>query len=193
MLVAMLLALASGTGAQETGAQEADQRLAAMTALYEQVCLKAFPDDKAVETLMKAQDARELTPDQVKVTMGADPARAWALPGAGATVWIEFPPFHACTVRWNTSQVGDLGVYRAAAQAYENTRSGFEPMNAMETDQGPIHIHLVGEQRRFPDRSGESLMVIDQHISDPKRRAAGETGVSLRFVHQFSPPPPGGR
>jgi len=29
----------------ETSTAQADQRLSQMTALYEQVCLKAFPDD----------------------------------------------------------------------------------------------------------------------------------------------------
>lgn len=185
MLVSMLLALVSGTSASE-----ADQRLSHMTALYEQACLKAFPDDKAVESLMKAQDARELSPDEVKVTMGNDPARGWELKGGGATVWIEFPPFHACSVRWNTSEVGDLGAYRQAADAYERGLAGFRPMAPMDANQGAIHIHAIGDQRVLQGQGAESLMVIDQHISDPKRREAGETGVVLRFVHQFAPPPP---
>ena len=122
MLVFMMLALDAGNSVSE-----ADQRLSAMTSLYDQVCLKAFPDDKAVETLMKAQDARELTPQEVRVTMRADPARGWQLKGSDATVWVEFPPFHACTVRWNTPQVGDLSGYRQAAEVYERTRGGFRP------------------------------------------------------------------
>ncbi len=185
MLASMLLALVSATGASE-----ADQSFSNMATLYEQVCLKAFPDDKAVESLMKAQEARELSPGQIKVTMGNDPARAWELKGGGATVWIEFPPFHACSVRWNTSQVGDLGTYRKAAATYERSRGGFKPMAPIEADQGAIHIHAVGDQRMLEDHGAESLMVIDQQISDPKRREAGETGVVLRFVHQFAPPPP---
>ena len=44
--------------------------------------------------------------------------------------------------------------------------------------------------RTFPDDTSESLFFFDQHITDPKRRAAGETGVVLRFVHQFAPAPP---
>ena len=187
MLVLMMLALDAGNSSSD-----ADQRLSAMSSLYDQVCLKAFPDDKAVETLMKAQDARELTPQEVRVTMRDDPARGWELRGRGATVWVEFPPFHACSVRWNTSEVGDLGVCRQAADAYESTRGGFRPIAPLDADQGAIHIHALGERRILPDQGAESLMVIDQHISDPKRREAGETGVSLRFVHQFAPPPPSG-
>ncbi len=185
MLVSMLLAFVAGTSAVE-----ADQRLSKMTTLYEQVCLKAFPNDGAVETLMNAQDARELSPDQVKVTMGNDPARAWELKGGGATVWIEFPPFHACSVRWNIPQMVGLGAYHAVAEAYESAGSGFKPIEAVDTEQSGIHIHTIGEQRILPSQATESLFVIDQHISDPKRREAGETGVVLRFVHQFTQPPP---
>jgi hypothetical protein len=187
MLVWMLAALVAGTSSSE-----ADQRLANMAMLYDQVCLKTFPDDEAVATLMKAQGARELSPDEVKVTMRDDPARGWELKGGGATVWVEFPPFHACSVRWNAPQIGDLGVYRQVANAYEGSHGGFKPMAPLDGDQGVIHIHAVGEQRRLQSQATESLFVFDQHISDPKRREAGETGVVLRFVHQFTQPPQGG-
>ncbi len=170
---------------------EAEQRLARMTMLYEEVCLRTFPDDKAVEALMVAQGARELTPDEVRVTMRDDPARGWDLKDGGGSIWIEFPPFHACSVRWNSPQIGDLGGYRAVAKSYENAAGGFRPIAPFETDQGDIHIHAEGEERTLPDKTTESLFIFEQHITDPQRRRAGETGVSLRFVHQFAPPTAG--
>lgn len=180
----MLLSLAAATSV------DADQRLSQMTALYEQVCLKAFPDDKAVAALMAKRGARELTPDEVKVTMRDDPARGWNVAQDGsASVWLEFPPFHSCSVRWNAPEIGELHDYRAIADTYESARGGFHPIDPLDGDQGDIHIHAVGEQRILSDRTAESLFIFDQHISDPKRRAAGETGVVLRFVHQFAPPP----
>jgi hypothetical protein len=182
--MSMLLALIA-----IAGSSEADQRLLRLTNLYEQVCLKTFPDDKAVEALMAAQKARELPQDEVKVTMRDDPARAWELADGGATVWIEFPPYHACSVRWNTPSIGDLSAYRLAADKYERAIGGFSPTGPYDDDQGPVHVHAVGEQRILADNSAESLFIFDQQISDPKRREAGETGVVLRFVHQFAPPP----
>ncbi|WP_076068587.1 NMCC_0638 family (lipo)protein [Sphingomonas montana] len=179
----LLLALIAGASPSE-----ADQRQARMTTLYDQVCLRTFPDDAAVVALMKARNARELTPDEVKVTMRDDPARGWDVHDGGATVWIEFPPFHACSVRWNTPSIGDLSAYRTIAKAYQSRTGGYTPITPMEGDQGDIHIHAVGEQRTLPDKRTESLFIFDQHITDPKRRAAGDTGVSLRFVHQFAPP-----
>jgi hypothetical protein len=169
----------------------ADPRMAEMTALYEQACLKAFPDDKEVEALMTARHARELTPEEVRVTMVDDPARGWELQG-NATVWIEFPPYHACSVRWNAPQIGDLQNYRKLVRAYETAAGRFRPIAAYDIDQGDIHIHAVGEQRMLPDKSTESLFIVDQHINDPKRREAGDTGVVIRFVHQFAPPGTGG-
>ena len=180
----MLLALLA-----DISSAEADQRLSRMTVLYEQVCLKAFPDDKAVEALMAAQNARPLTQDEVKITMRDDPARGWELKDGSASVWLELPPFHACSVRWNTSEIGDLHEYRAVVEKYKRIQEGFHPIEPFDGDQGDIHIHGVGEQRILPDQTAESLFVIDQHITDPKRRAAGETGISRRFVHQIALPP----
>jgi len=140
---------------------------------------------------MAKQSARELTPDEVKVTMRDDPARGWYLVQDGsASVWLEFPPFHACSVRWNTPDIGDLHEYRALTEKYESAIGGFSPLDPYDDDQGEIHIHAVGEQRILPNQSRESLFIFEQHISDPNRRASGETGFVLRFVHQFAPPSP---
>src|SRR4051812_32891574 len=100
----MLLALVATTASSPES-----QRLSQMTALYEQVCLKIFPDDKAVEALMMKESVRELTPYEVKVTMRDDPAGGWYMAQDGSvSVWLEFPPFHACSVRWNAAEIGDL-------------------------------------------------------------------------------------
>jgi len=179
----MLLALLA-----DTNATDFDQRLTRMATLYEQVCLKTFPDDKAVAALMTARNARELTPGEVKVTMNNDPARGWELNDGGATLWIEFPPYHACSVRWNAPRIGDLSAYRAIADKYESATGGYFPIQPYDGDTGDIHIHATGEQRKLPTKGAESLFIFDQHITDPKRREAGETGVVMRFVHQFAPP-----
>jgi hypothetical protein len=81
----MLLALAA------TASPDQDQGLSQMTVLYEQVCLKAFPDDKAVEALMGKQNAKELTPDEVRVQGAfAAPIGASAL-GQGNAFTLAFP------------------------------------------------------------------------------------------------------
>jgi hypothetical protein len=167
---------------------EVEQKLSRMTALYEQVCLKAFPDDKAVEALMRAQGAHPLTTEEVKVTLRDDPGRAWETKDRDATIWIEFPPYHACSVRWSAPQIGLLHEYRSIADNFERSKGGFSVMDPYDTDFGDIHVHAIGEQRTMNDGTAESLFVFDQHITDPKKRAAGETGYSVRFVHQIRSP-----
>ena len=156
-----------------------------MTALYEEVCLKAFPDDKAVAAAMRAHNATELTPEEVKVTMRDDPARGWELQDKSASVWLEFPPYHASSVRWNAPELGDLAPYRAVARPYQQQQGGFVPMKTMERDMGDIHVRAIGERRRLANGSWETMYAFDQRITDAKRRTAGETGYVLRIVHQF--------
>lgn len=185
MLTLLALAAAASTA-------EADDQIARMAALYEEVCLNSFPDDKAVISLAAAKAAREYTPEEVRVTMRDDPARGWLLPDGKTTIWLEFPPFHACSVRWSMPELGNPAPYAAVIDRYKKSKTGFQSIRPIEGDQGPIHIRAVGETRPLPDGGAESLYIFQQHITDPQRRAAGETGLSVRFVHQFAPPPPGG-
>lgn len=187
----ILLALLTGAATADTDPAVADRRLSHMAALYSEACLQAFPDDKAVDALMAGRHARRLSDADVKVTMGADPARGWSLEGeeGNPTVWLELPPYHACSVRWNTPAIGDLKPYRTLADAYEARVGGFRAVRPYEGDMGAIHIHSLGERRPLSGGGAETLYIIDQQINDAKRRAKGETGYSVRFVHQFGPPP----
>jgi hypothetical protein len=75
-----------------------------MAALYDEVCLKAFPDDAAVDRLMAEKGAAPLTPEQAQITLRGDPGRGWLLKDGERNIQImlELPPFHACSVpgRW---------------------------------------------------------------------------------------------
>ena len=153
---------------------EADQQMERMTALYEEVCLKAFPDDKAVEVAMRSRKARELTPEEVKVTMRDDPGRGWELKDKSASVWLEFPPYHACSVRWNTPELGDLAwCSRCGAALPATARRLCAPMKTMEHDMATFTSGPLGKRRRLANGSWETMYVFDQRITDAKRRAAG--------------------
>ena len=158
-----------------------------MAGLYEELCLKAFPDDAAVDALMAAKKATPLAPDQVKVTLRDDPGRGWAMQDNGHTilVFLELPPYHACSVRFPAGNDMDVSAYRSAADRYVRSNPRFAPEPAYDADVGDIHIHGTSEARQLPDGSTDTLMLIDQHITDPQRRARGETGVMRRFVHQI--------
>jgi hypothetical protein len=166
-------------------------RLERMTALYDEVCLKAFPDDAAVDAAMRQRGAVALSPSDVRVTLGDDPGRGWQLAGEDgyATVFVEMPPYHACSVRWPMPAVPTaLDSYRAATDAYKRTRPGFTPSRPLDADMKDIHVHMESDQRPTDKGGFDTLMVVDQHITDLKRRLNGDTGVELRFVHQIADP-----
>lgn len=166
-------------------------RLVRMTALYDEVCLRAFPDDGAVAAMMTAKGATSLTPAQVKVTLRDDPGRGWAIADGErhVFVFVEEPPFHTCSVRWTmAADPIELSGYRAVADRYEAAATDFAPMPTYETDRDGFHIHAVGKQRQKQGGGFESLFLFDQHVTDAKRRAAGETRIDFRFVHQIRSP-----
>ncbi len=168
---------------------EADQLLARNAALYDEICLRAFPDDQAMEKAAKAHGAVPMAAEDVKVTLGDDPGRAWSLPDGNTTVWLELPPFHACSIRWNSTAMGDFSPYREIADRYETRTGGFSALDPYDDDVGDIHVHAIGEQKRLADNRRESLFIFDQQITNAARRAAGETGYVIRFVHQYANPP----
>ena len=182
-MLTLLAALIASPQAQPVTAD-----LSAMVALYDEICLKTFPIDEQVDALMAKKGAKPLTPDEVKVTLRDDPGRAWWIKDGERTysVFLELPPFHACSVRGNVgSGVRDLTGYRAAVDAFKASHRGFATQPPMDADQGDIHIHAETEFRALPGGTGEQLMVIGQHITNAERRAKGETGTVLRFVHQI--------
>jgi hypothetical protein len=162
--------------------------IADMVALYDAACLRAFPDDAALDRLMTARKATALTPEQVRVTLHDDPGRGWVVRGKGKPVMVmlELPPFHACSVR---ALVGegphDLSALRTVTDAYKRTHPGFTAEPVFEGERGGIRIRAENETRRLPDGGAEALMVIDQRVTDPARLGPGQTAAPLRFVHQI--------
>ena len=158
-----------------------------MAALYDEVCLKAFPDDEAVDRLMTAKGATPLTPEQVRVTFNDDPGCGWLLKDGqrNIQVMLELPPYHACSVRRTLMPGFAIAEYRAITETYKSTRPGFAEMQPQLTEIQDFRISARGESRALPDGRTEALLVIDQQATDPGRRAAGAIGVDIRFVHQI--------
>ena len=185
-----MMALSFFLLAATAASSEIVQRQSRMKTLYDEVCIKAFPNDEAVDALMVAKGATRLTTDEVKVTLNDDPGRGWEIKDGNisALVILELPPYHACSVRWPMPEYPDVSEYRAIADKYQAAKGGFEPIAPYDADYDDIHVHAVGEQRTLADGGTESLFIFDQYITDPKRRTAGETGIMFRFVHQFTSP-----
>lgn len=186
-----LLALALAVTAPLSRPAAADPRLARMAALYGEVCLRDFPDDDVLDAAVTAKGARRLTEAEARITLVDDPGRGWALDDTGRTVlvFLELPPFHACSVRFPiASDQPGIEPYQAVIAPFLAANPGFEPIGPYDTDRGDIHIRAIGAGRRLPDGRTETLLLYDQSITDPARRAKGETGVMRRFVHQIVTP-----
>ena len=181
--LAMLLA---ATPASDTGAA----RLARAVDLYETASLKTFPNDAGIDALMAQRGATPLSEADVKVTLRDDPGRAWQI-GEGSErlfVFLELPPYHACSVRFMMPDARyDLAAYREVERRYINN-AAYTDTDPLEGDQGDLHLRLVGKQRKLPGAT-ETLMIVDQHVTDIARRKAGDTAVSLRFVRQIKDDP----
>jgi len=184
IILAMLLAA-------NTAPDNAAARLTRAVDLYEAACLKTFPDDAALDALMAQRGGSPLSADDVKVTLRDDPGRAWQV-GEGrerVLVFLELPPYHACSGRFMMPEAQhDLTGYREVERRYMGT-ADYTDTDPLEGDQGDLHLRLVGKQRKLAGAT-ETLMIVDQHVTDIARRKAGDTGVSLRFVRQIKADPP---
>jgi len=166
-------------------------RLERMVALYDELCLEASPDDTAIDALMAAKGATALTPEEVRVTFNDDPGRGWLVDDGDiqVQVMIEMPPYRACSVRWMTDGgFGDLSGYNAVIDEFKAAGPAFAEPESQEMDVAGFHVAAVTQGRLLPDGSTEALLMIEQRVSDPARRAKGEARVSVRFVHQIISP-----
>jgi hypothetical protein len=185
---AIALALAAAPAVQ---AAADDGVLSRMTALYDEVCLKSFPNEDAVAAAMTAKGAVALKPDEVRIYLKDDPGRGWSLADGPDkfVVTVEAPPYHACAVRRRTpSGFSDLATYYAVAGPYEKAAGGYRKIKPMDMKIGDIASHATGEQKVASDGGAESLFVFFNTPDDPKDRARGFTAVEVRFVHQLMSP-----
>ena len=165
-----------------------EAQLAEMIEIYDSVCLRAFPDDAAVDRAMAARRAVPMSDAEVRILLHDDPGRGWTLAGRTARfqLTIEAPPFHACGLRTLTvAGFPDMAPYRALADRFE-AGGGYRSFDTQSMDVGNVHTTGAGEQRQI--RSGaEALMVF---LSTPagKTRDPARSAVEVRFVHQFAPP-----
>ncbi|MDB5693166.1 MAG: hypothetical protein JWO81_2229, partial [Alphaproteobacteria bacterium] len=62
-------------------APDAAAQLAEMVALFDEICLKAFPDDAAVARAMAERHATAMIPADVRVYLHEDPGVGWEIVG----------------------------------------------------------------------------------------------------------------
>jgi hypothetical protein len=165
-------------------------QLAEMVALFDQICLKAFPDEAAVARAMAARRATAMTAAEVKVYLHEDPGAGWDIAGRSApfALTVEAPPFHACGVRTTAvAPFADMGPYRRLADGFEAGRQ-VQRIGPVNGTIGNVDTSGSGDMWKRPDGKDEALLVF---IATPvaRLRAQGEDAVQIRFVHQLVDPP----
>jgi hypothetical protein len=163
-------------------------QLAEMLTLYDEICLKAFPDDAAVARAVETRRATAMTEAEVKSFLHADPGRGWRIAGRTATfnLTVEAPPFHACGVRTNTvAGFPTMKPYQDLVARYGKGRS-FQKI-------GPLSQEIEGAQSvgagdmAMKGPLAEGLLVFTAQPL-PAHRAASGDAIQVRFVHQLVDP-----
>jgi hypothetical protein len=159
----------------------------AMIALYDEVCLRAFPDEDAAAGAAARHGATALSQAEVQTLLHDDPGIGWEVSGPAGRFQVtieQSPPYHACAVRTMTADgFADLGPYQRLAARYEQGRP-FERIGTMDRMVGNLHVVGGGEQLATGADASESLLIIITSASEAQR-ARGDTAVEMRFTHQF--------
>ena len=160
-----------------------------MATLYDNVCLRAFPDDAAVTRQMDALHARALSAVEMRIFLHDDPGHGWRIAdGEGADdqfiVTIEHPPYHACSVRRQTTGgLSDGRPYRVAQDGYAAANAGFTAIAQPSFPMGDRISTMFGLRRVREDGQVESLYRFAVSPADPAD--PHHYGVEIRYVHQF--------
>lgn len=187
LALAALAAPAAAAAQYEVPANPPDPavQLAELIEVYDNVCLRAFPNDEAAARALAARGASAMQGDEVRIYLHDDPGRGWNLRGRTGLfrVTIEAPPFHACGVRTMTAAgFPDMAPYRALADRFE-AGGGYQSFPPVTRDVDNIRVSGGGERRVAGGRA-ESLMVILSTPAD-KDRDPAHSAIEVRFVHQI--------
>lgn len=189
-LTACLLAAApaAALAQYEAPANPADPaaQLAEMVGIYDEVCLRAFPDDQAVARNMSERGAAAMSRTEVEAYLHDDPGTGWHVDGRTARfeVTIEAPPYHACGVRTMTAAgFADLGPYRALADRFEAGKH-FQRIPPATMNLGPV-VSVGGGEGRMTRGGGMETLLVFNNTPSEGNRDNGQTAVEVRFVHQI--------
>jgi hypothetical protein len=166
---------------------------APLAQIFAAVCLKAFPDDAAVEAALQAKSEAPLTEEQVKTYLPDTSGRGWLVrtPDTLFAVTVADPPSPTCAVRQMTPDgVRDIAELMGAIKAHVAAMKGalvtVAPQTAKPPD-GP-DVRYFGYGVLGPDGSPVEqfgVYVSDYHgkVGEPWSSFAGHgSGVEVRFT-----------
>jgi hypothetical protein len=198
-VVAVSLGFPERGATQSQGASSVPPDAQEMADIFNVFCLRAFPDDRAIDAAAAQDKLTAMSPAQVKQYLHDDPGRGWYDRTSLATyaITIEHPPVRACAVRRMTgSGFSTAAPYLAAVNAYAATRG-----------LGPLRQGLQ-QTAKTPD--GADILALPQFLALPGAKNASEVfmvlltdyhgklardltgdipaatpGVEVRYVHQI--------
>ncbi|MDZ5647857.1 NMCC_0638 family (lipo)protein [Nitrospirillum sp. BR 11828] len=199
-------ALIHGVAAQEATPQPPPVQLpdpspedvAAATELaevFEDFCLKRFPDDEAVKA--GAQDLTAMTPDQVKGILKDDPGIGWykKTPLALYKITLELPPYHACAVRRMTANgIPTVKPYLAAITAFAAAqgrplqRQQAQKMNLPTGPTVTIFPQAIADATGQRVQTQFMVLLTNYHHQYGGEDYVGGVGLEVRYVRQEKQP-----
>ena len=163
-------------------------QLAEMLTIYDEICLRTFPDDAAVARALDARGATPMSEAEVRSILHEDPGRGWRIAGRTGLfrLTVEAPPYHACGVRTNTvAGFPSMQPYQDLIARYGKGRT----FNKI----GPISREVEGAQSggagdtAMKGSLAEGLLVFTVQPLPANRAMAGDA-IQVRFVHQLVDP-----
>lgn len=164
--------------------------------LFDNFCIAKFPDDPALKALAKTRGGVEMTPEQVKIYLHADPGYGWVfrLGSIPYVVTIELPPYQTCAVRRMTpSGVASVKGYIDAVNRYiaanNRTLVGIPPQKSQVPGGGDVTIYPYGVKDASGKATDQFAVFLTNYHSHPpagsEAEAAGGVGVEVRMIHQI--------
>jgi hypothetical protein len=133
--------------------------------VFDDICLKKFPDDTKIAAYAEARHFSPLSPEIISKMLGKDPAVGWTQKGGFGdyVITIERPPFHTCAVRKQFLEMPDihesfattLEVWRASLAGAKITE---RPMQSPAI--GGIVAQLYAFAMSAPGAQNEALLAI---------------------------------
>jgi hypothetical protein len=147
--------------------------------LYDELCIKDFPDDNLVAAFLSSYAARPMTTAEVQRYLHSDPGAGWYIRTSTALygVTIEQPPFHTCAIRRMTPEGGipeQIGKVAAAVREYAASISG---------SVAPIRPN----QTQLP--GGATVISVGSGVVDATGKPSDTFGIFLSNQHGMVSPP----
>lgn len=175
-------------------------QMAAMTGLYQRLCLDEFPAEATLAASLAGLGAQEMTAEQVTGYLHADPGRGWRLTADGTSyvLTVENPPYHTCALRRMTpAGIAGHDGYDQAVGAYAASHGLVVRQLARRVLPLPggadltAYSSVLAAPRATTARETSLLLLTDYHgkLDREKYPEAGTgPGVEVRMAHQMVKP-----